>query len=121
MAHDFRISLLILNTTMKAFGILLVVCLIAATGCSTLQETAPPVSPQMAALGSASGISAESLEAGRRLMAMRCTSCHSLEPIVKYTAEEWLDIVDDMADRSGLDEIEEAQVANYLKTARATF
>lgn len=54
-------------------------------------------------------------------MAMRCTSCHSLEPIVKYTAEEWLDIVDDMADRSGLDEIEEAQVANYLKTARATF
>lgn len=54
-------------------------------------------------------------------MAMRCTSCHSLEPISEYTPEEWGDIVHDMADRSGLDEQEEKLVANYLKTARAMF
>ena len=106
---------------MKAFWILIAACLLAVAGCSTLQDTAPPVSPQMAALGYASGISADSLEAGRRLMAMRCTSCHSLEPISEYTPEELGDIVHDMADRSGLDEQEEKLVANYLKTARAMF
>lgn len=104
---------------MKPVHLLGALGLVLMAGCATLQDTAPTVSPEMAAHASKLGVTADTLEVGRRLMAMRCTTCHSLEPIANYTASKWADIVDDMADRSGLDAEQAQQVTAYLQAARA--
>jgi mono/diheme cytochrome c family protein len=72
----------------------------------------------MTRVASADGVSVEALETGRRLLAMRCAGCHSLEPVANYTPREWKDNVRDMADRSGLNPEEEQQIVEYLSAAR---
>ncbi|NBR47448.1 hypothetical protein EBU02_01100 [bacterium] len=89
-------------------------------GCASFREGAPEISPAMTKLGQASGDSFEKLVTGRRLLATRCTTCHALEPVSKYTVEEWGGIVEDMADRSGLKEEEENAIQAYLTTVRKT-
>ena len=93
--------------------------ILAFTGCSTLDQTAPPVSPAMSAHASRQGVPASSLEVGRRVLATRCANCHSLEPIGKFSAEEWGEIVEDMSDRAGLNEEQKRQVTAYLQAARS--
>ena len=94
--------------------------LVLLGACSTLEKTAPPVSPEMIGVGQAHGISAESLVAGRRLLAMRCTNCHSLEPIEKFSAPQWIEIVQKMAKRSGVSDDQKRQITDYLTTARSS-
>jgi hypothetical protein len=86
-------------------------------GCAALETTAPPVTSAMAG---GAGVSTSDLVAGRQLLATRCTSCHSLEPIAKYTPEEWRENVRSMADRSGLNAGEERAITAYLVAARKT-
>ena len=74
----------------------------------------------MVQVAKTAGDSFEKLEKGRRLLAMRCTTCHALEPIGNYTAPEWSDIVEDMADRSGLKNEEQQEIQAYLTAARKT-
>lgn len=87
-------------------------------GCEAMKSGAPPVSPEMVRVATASGESMETLVAGRRLLAARCTGCHALEPISNYTPAEWRTNVRSMADRSGLAGTEERQIASYLVAAR---
>ena len=87
-------------------------------GCEALTSGAPAPNPEMGRAAAANGDSMETLFSGRRLLALRCTNCHGLEPIAKYTAEEWQTKVHRMAGRAGLDEEEARQVAAYLVAAR---
>ena len=89
-------------------------------GCASFQSGAPAITPAMVKVAQSSGDSFEKLEKGRRLLAMRCTTCHALEPIGNYTALEWIDIVEDMADRSGLKNEEQKEIQAYLAAARKT-
>jgi cytochrome c2 len=89
-------------------------------GCASFQSGAPAITPAMVQVAQSSGDSFEKLEKGRRLLAMRCTTCHALEPIRNYTAPEWSDIVEDMADRSGLKNEEQREIQAYLTAARKT-
>jgi hypothetical protein len=89
-------------------------------GCASFREGAPEITPAMTKLGQASGDSFEKLVAGRRLLATRCTTCHALEPVSKYTVQEWGGIVEDMADRSGLKNEEQQEIQAYLAAARKT-
>ncbi len=89
-------------------------------GCASFREGAPEITPAMTRMGQASGDSFEKLVAGRRLLAMRCTTCHALEPVTKYTVQEWEGIVQDMADRSGLKNEEQQEIQAYLTAARKT-
>ncbi|MEI6340038.1 MAG: hypothetical protein WCQ57_15890 [Verrucomicrobiota bacterium] len=96
------------------------VLLLALAGCEALQSGAPPVTPAMVRIAGGSGGSSESLAKGRRLLAQRCTNCHALEPVVKYTAVQWEANVQDMAVRSGLTEPETREITAYLVAARGS-
>jgi hypothetical protein len=88
---------------------------LALSGCGTLETSAPPVTD---ALSRGEGFSTEELKSGRQLLAVRCTSCHSLEPIAKYTPDEWRENVRDMAARAGLNAAQEREITAYLVAAR---
>lgn len=88
---------------------------LALSGCGTLETTAPPVTET---LSRGAGVSSEELKSGRKLLALRCTSCHSLEPIAKYTPDEWRENVRAMSARAGLSPAEERAVTAYLVAAR---
>jgi len=102
------------------FHALAAISALALASCETLQPGAPPVTPAMTRMAEADGWSAQILAGGRRLLAMRCTSCHSLEPIAKYSAVEWRTNVSKMADRAGLNETEIREITCYLVAARQT-
>lgn len=89
---------------------------LALCGCGSIETTAPPVTDALSR--GAGGVPAEELKSGRKLLALRCTSCHSLEPIAKYTPDEWRENVRAMAARAGLSPAEERAVTAYLVAAR---
>lgn len=99
--------------------VLFFVLLVASLdGCEAMKSGAPAINPQMTKAAAANGDTIETLVAGRSLLAARCTSCHSLEPIVKYTPAQWRANVLLMADRSGLREQETQKITAYLVAAR---
>jgi hypothetical protein len=93
---------------------------VCVAGCASFQAGAPAITPAMVKVAQSAGGSLEKLESGRRLLAMRCTTCHVLEPVGNYTVQEWSDIVEDMADRSGLESEEQQEIQAYLTAARKT-
>ena len=108
-----------MNSRIAVFGLFALIG-VGFVGCELLQSGAPAVTPAMTRVASEDGISATTLETGRRLLATRCTGCHGLEPISKYSPAEWRGHVREMADRSGLDHIEEEQIQADLVSARRT-
>jgi len=93
---------------------------VCVAGCASFQAGAPAITPAMVKVAQSAGGSLEKLESGRRLLAMRCTTCHVLEPVGNYTVQEWSDNVEDMADRSGLESEEQQEIQAYLTAARKT-
>lgn len=99
-------------------GSALVALVAMVAGCEALQSGAPPISSEMTQAAAVRGNTEIEIAQGRRLLASRCISCHSLEPVVYYTPEEWRVNVRQMADRSGLNEEEERLIVAYLVAAR---
>ena len=83
-------------------------------GCA-MPNLAPPVSPAMTARA---GRPASTLEEGRRLYTGRCATCHSIDPVGKYSAPRWREIIADMADEAKLTPTERDAVLAYLLAAR---
>ena len=90
----------------------------ALSGCEAMTSGAPAINPQMTKAAAANGDSIETIAAGRSLLATRCASCHSLEPIAKYTPAQWKANVLRMADRAGLREQETRKITAYLVAVR---
>lgn len=90
---------------------------LALGGCVAVEKLAPPVTASMS--GSA-GTSPATLEAGRRLYVGRCASCHSIDPVSKYSAARWREIIADMAHRSKLTATENEAVLAYVLAARTS-
>lgn len=63
-------------------------------------------------------MSATDLAEGRNLLAIRCTSCHSLMPLSAYTPAQWTANVHKMAARARLTPDEATKVTAYLVAAR---
>ena len=51
---------------------------------------------------------------------MKCTRCHSVQPIGKYSVARWRGIVDDMSARANLSAAQKAQLLAYIAAARET-
>jgi mono/diheme cytochrome c family protein len=92
--------------------------LVSLAGCEAMQSGAPSINPQMTRAAASNGDSVETIATGRRLLATRCTSCHSLEPIGKFTPAQWEANVHRMANRAGLSEQEAQKITAYLVAAR---
>lgn len=87
------------------------------SGCVAIETLAPPVTPAMA---STARSSTADLENGRRLYVGRCASCHAIDPVAKYTAVRWRELVDDMSDEAELTASEEANLLAYILAARTS-
>jgi hypothetical protein len=87
-------------------------------GCEAMKSGAPAINAEMTKAAAANGDSIETLATGRTLLATRCASCHSLEPIAKFTPAQWEASVLRMANRSGLSEPEVQKITAYLVAAR---
>ncbi len=83
----------------------------AFAGCVTTQ-VAPPVTAAM--VGSA-GTSEAVLKEGRRIFAGPCTSCHLADPVSTFSLPRWVEIVDDMSDRTKLDTGRKAALLAYIR------
>jgi mono/diheme cytochrome c family protein len=86
-------------------------------GCVSVEQSAPRVTPQMAALGKTP---VATLEEGRHLYTGRCAACHSVDPVAKHSPEHWRDIMDDMAGKAKLSPAEKSAVLAYIMAARQT-
>lgn len=82
---------------------------------------APPVGPQLLAVAESRGHDGATLERGRRIYVTKCAACHSIEPIGRYSAEQWRALLPDMVAQTKLDAKETADVEAYLLTARAAW
>ena len=83
-------------------------------GCA-VPNLAPPVSPAMTARA---GRPASTLEEGRRLYTGRCATCHTIDPVGKYSAPRWREIIAEMADKAKLSPAEKDAVLAYILAAR---
>jgi mono/diheme cytochrome c family protein len=75
------------------------------------------VTPAM--VSAARGVSAETLNEGRRIFAGPCTACHAADPVSKYSLAEWRTAVDEMAPRAKLDPSRRAALFAYITAAKA--
>lgn len=78
----------------------------AFAGCVSVESIAPPVP--------AGHGNAAMLGEGRRIFLGRCTSCHSAEPVGKYTRVRWQEIVGEMAGDANLSAEQERSLRAYL-------
>lgn len=93
--------------------ILLGLALAAAAGCAV---SIPEPTPQMAA-GDDAVLS--DLKAGRTLYVNKCSGCHSLHPVEKYSDATWTSEVEEMTrlNKVKLRPEERARLLLYLTTA----
>lgn len=90
-------------------------CVLLVGGCVSLEQAAPSVTPAMVG----KGVDQATLEAGRRIMLTSCVKCHTLEPLEKYSRDEWLESLVDMSKRAKLSQEKSAQLQAYVLAARA--
>jgi uncharacterized membrane protein len=96
---------------------LIAVVILTLTGCETTQEMAPIAREQL----DASQYSAEqfaAFDAGRDIYLRRCSTCHSIEPIDRYSLNDWQRILPGMSDEARLSSDESRQLADYILTLR---
>jgi len=69
-------------------------------------------------MASAARVSANDLERGRQIYVRRCATCHAIDPVNKYSATRWREIIDDMSAKAKLTSEEEVGVLAYVIAAR---
>ena len=87
-------------------------------GCVTTEQMAPPVGPALVEFAGSRSIEAGALARGRRVYLSECSTCHSIEPIERYSLSKWKMIAPEMAEESRLDDGERADLFAYLYTVR---
>jgi mono/diheme cytochrome c family protein len=66
--------------------------------------------------GPANSSSAE--DEGKRIYSEECVTCHVAEPIDNYSAQQWREIIEDMAPKAKLSAAEEAELLRYILSVR---
>lgn len=99
----------------------LLVALGAVIGCMSTAAMAPPVGPELLSVAGSHRTSAAKLKRGRRIYLTQCARCHSVEPIGKYSAAQWRDLLPGMVEESKLEADEAADLEAYVMTARASW
>ena len=83
-----------------------------------MATTARQLPPAVLAAGAKRGFSQEELAAGHRILVTQCTTCHGVQPLERYSAGEWRDILVEMSRRARLDAGQKAQLSAYVLAAR---
>lgn len=88
------------------------------SGCQTLEEMAPPVGVQFQTVAARRSVDVATLELGRQVYLSDCVRCHGVEPIGRYSATHWREILPRMALETKLDDRRTAAVTAYVMMAR---
>ncbi len=86
--------------------------------CSCQTTSVPVVTPAMAAVGTGKVATVTSLQNGRSILTTRCIACHGVQPLGKYSNEQWKGYVDTMAPRAKLSESEKQDLLAYISAAK---
>ena len=86
-------------------------------GCLTIEQMAPPIGPEFQAVAADQGVDQASLEEGRFVYLTDCARCHSVEPISRYSAQQWHELLPRMAREAKLDNRRTAAVTIYVVVA----
>ena len=78
---------------------------------------APPVNPRFRTVAAEQGLNAGDLERGRHLYLTDCARCHNIEPVDRYTLEQWEELMPRMAKLTRLSEADARAVRTYVRTA----
>jgi cytochrome c5 len=63
-------------------------------------------------------ISLDDLTKGHSLLTTSCTRCHGLNPVTKYTTDEWQKIISAMAPKAKLDDTQKTLLTQYILSSR---
>lgn len=88
------------------------------SGCLTLEQMAPPVDHEFQAIALRRGVDSATLELGRRVYLSDCARCHGVEPVARYSVEQWGEILPRMAQESKLDAEHREALEAYVMAAR---
>lgn len=87
-------------------------------GCRSAGSAGSTLAPGVLAAGARHGVSPGDLAQGREIFATECTACHRMQPVGRFSAEEWSGIVADMSPRAKLTGRQRAQLLAYVTAAR---
>jgi mono/diheme cytochrome c family protein len=104
---------------LRWFAELTTLLAMTAIGCMSLEEMAPSVDDRLISQGRQQNVDSQALTRGREIYLNRCISCHNIEPVGRYTREQWEIIIPDMAGESNLDDQQEHDLLSYIVTAKA--
>lgn len=88
---------------------LLLVAALSGGACVSLEELAPRVETLAAEPGRAA-----QLDRGREIYVTKCAKCHSPEPVLKYSAAHWREIIVEMSEETKLDAAETEALRAYV-------
>ena len=94
--------------------------MLAVTSMSTMVMVGAPSMKSSVTVAVVATRPSDQLNLGRQLYITRCTKCHSPEPILKYSASKWEEIVADMAEETKLTARETAAVRDYVMAVLAS-
>lgn len=86
-------------------------------GCMSLEQMAPPVGGEFRMVAARHSVDVATLELGRQIYLSDCASCHSVEPIGRYSAEHWRNILPKMAGKTLLTRKSTEAVESYVTLA----
>ncbi len=89
------------------------------SGCMTLEQMAPPVGADFLIVAAQRGMEQTTLELGREIYLSDCVKCHSVEPIGRYSADDWREILPRMSREAELADQRSAAVDAYVTLAHA--
>ena len=87
----------------------------AIVGCASLDELAPPVHDSMVHMAALDGTSRAGIEHGRSTYITQCTRCHSPEPVTRYDADAWDEILPRMSTKANLTHQQGIDLRSYLE------
>jgi cytochrome c5 len=106
------------KASISRWQILALVCIAHLIGCESTSHAPPPVTSQMARVGTKQHVDLATLHEGRRLFVSRCIECHTLPTVSAHSAAEWPRLIDEMAGRANLKPAERNAVLAYILAAR---
>lgn len=92
--------------------------LFALSACMTTQQMAPPIE-QTFIVHAGKDANIDQLRRGRQLYVTKCTKCHTVEPVNRYSMRHWHRTMIDMVEETKLSEPQEKDVVAYIKSAHA--
>ncbi len=84
-------------------------------GCLSTEQIAPPIGLSMQTLAETEGYSITQLRRGRNLYITDCATCHSPEPVARYSQRQWDEIMPRMARETKMSLDDEQAVTAYVR------